>query len=152
MNERSSRTVEGDGGVPLSVLELRSGASPETVLFAHATGFCKEVWLPIVDDVADACQIDAVLFDTRAHGSSGRSDPPLDWWDLGRDVLALTDPQGAVVGVGHSAGAASLVLAELMAPGTFAMTRRLPRSGATRMVASTVVRWFALTMTTLEKG
>jgi hypothetical protein len=40
----------------------------------------------------------------------------------------------------------------MIAPGTFAMTRRLPRSGATRIVASTVARSFALITTTLENG
>ena len=40
----------------------------------------------------------------------------------------------------------------MIAPGTFVMTRRLPRSGAIRIVASIVVRSFALTVTILENG
>jgi pimeloyl-ACP methyl ester carboxylesterase len=50
------------------------------------------------------------------------ADPPFDWWDLGRDVLTALDDAGCrrPLGVGHSAGGAALVLAELLRPGTFA--------------------------------
>jgi len=59
--------------------------------------------------------------DQRGHGDSGPAPTPCDWWDLGRDVLAVLDHLAAVhpLGLGHSSGAAALVMAELLRPGTF---------------------------------
>lgn len=85
----------------------------------HATGFCKELWGP----VAALLQPHPVLApDQRGHGDSSTPPPPYDWWDLGRDLLALVAAGGLArpVGLGHSSGAAALVMAELLRPGTFA--------------------------------
>lgn len=90
------------------------------VLASHATGFCKEVFRPVVADLASSVPAAEVrAFDHRAHGDSEVPEPPFDWWDLGKDVLTVLDGRTSVTGVGHSAGAASLLLAELLAPGTF---------------------------------
>lgn len=44
----------------------------------------------------------------------------MDWWDTARDALAVCGEQtGGVVGIGHSMGAAALLMAETLAPGTF---------------------------------
>ena len=104
------------------------------LLCAHATGFCKEVWRPVVSEIVTECSR-AVAFDFRGHGASSRfgSDDgcssaaaPLSWWDFGRDAAFVAAqmrrdklPQSPLVGVGHSKGATALVLAELLAPGTF---------------------------------
>ena len=61
--------------------------------------------------------------DQRGHGDSSTPPPPYDWWDLGRDLLeVVADGCGLErpVGLGHSSGAAALVMAELLRPGTFA--------------------------------
>jgi len=102
-------------GLPIAAT-ITSG-EPQ-VVFAHATGFCKEVWGPVTDLLPGA---GALSIDQRGHGDSGVADPPFDWWDLGRDVLAAIGVAGWTrpIGVGHSSGAASLVMAELLAPGTF---------------------------------
>ncbi|HET9691663.1 MAG TPA: alpha/beta hydrolase, partial [Acidimicrobiales bacterium] len=64
--------------------------------------------------------------DMRGHGASGPSPTRrYDDWDLAAaDLLAVVDAlptaSGGVAGVGHSFGAATLVLAEQARPGTFA--------------------------------
>ncbi|MFQ5555680.1 MAG: alpha/beta fold hydrolase [Acidimicrobiia bacterium] len=121
MREGAPRTVAGAGDVALATLPVSHGEGGPTVIAAHATGFIKELWLPVLSDLAEAVPaFEAICFDHRAHGDSGAPPPPYDWWDLGRDVLAVVGGRSSVIGVGHSCGAAALALAELMAPGTFA--------------------------------
>jgi pimeloyl-ACP methyl ester carboxylesterase len=89
------------------------------VLAAHATGFCKELWEPVVRRAERPRQV--VALDQRGHGGSGSAPGTCDWWDLGRDLLVVVDHLGAErpVGLGHSSGGAALVMAELLRPGTF---------------------------------
>ncbi|MGQ0848636.1 MAG: alpha/beta fold hydrolase [Actinomycetota bacterium] len=90
-----------------------------TIAFAHATGFCGAVWRPILAELAP--RYATITWDFPNHGSSPRIPLPVDWWAFGewaRDRAA--GEQGPVIGVGHSMGGAALVMAELLAPGTFA--------------------------------
>jgi len=88
------------------------------LVYAHATGFCKEVWGPVIRSLPS---MGALAVDQRGHGDSGAPVPPFDWWDLGRDVVTAVEAIGwdRPCGVGHSSGAASLVMAELLRPGMF---------------------------------
>lgn len=90
------------------------------MLAVHATGFCKEMWEPVVDALEPPRPI--VTLDQRGHGDSSVPPPPYDWWDLGRDALAVADACGleGSLGLGHSSGATALVMAELLRPGTYA--------------------------------
>lgn len=96
----------------------RSGSGLPAV-FAHANGFCKEMWRPITRLLPE---LDSVALDQRGHGSSAIGPSPFDWWDLGRDVLtaveALAMAEGRI-GVGHSSGGAALAMSEIIHPGTW---------------------------------
>ncbi len=85
----------------------------------HATGFCKEMWGPVVDPHLLGQAV--LAFDQRGHGDSAVPTPPFDWWDLGRDTLQWRHRlgEGGVVGLGHSSGATALMMAELLEPGAF---------------------------------
>lgn len=103
------------GGVAVGHWE----GSGTPVLAVHATGFCKELWGPVAGLLAPN---PVVAPDQRGHGDSSTPPPPYDWWDLGRDLLEVVADGGPShpVGLGHSSGAAALVMAELLRPGTFA--------------------------------
>ncbi|MGZ8786471.1 MAG: alpha/beta fold hydrolase [Acidimicrobiia bacterium] len=98
------------------------GSTSEHVLLAHATGFCKEVWDPVVAELrALGWGGSITAWDAPGHGGSPGLAEPFDWWDTARatlDVIAASEPAGPKLGVGHSMGGASLVMAELLAPGT----------------------------------
>lgn len=106
--------------MPAPVLH-RPGPEPGTVLLAHATGFCKEIWLPVIDELRTAGEDRTIVaWDAPGHGDAGPFPSAVDWWEVGRSALAaLGDAENGVVGVGHSMGGAALVLAELLRPGTF---------------------------------
>lgn len=99
-----------------------AAGSDEGWYFAHATGFCKEIWIPIFEEIqTERPDADLVAWDSAAHGESASPDPPFDWWAFGDDVLAVVDgrPHSHRIGVGHSLGGAALAMAELTRPGTF---------------------------------
>jgi pimeloyl-ACP methyl ester carboxylesterase len=89
-----------------------------SVAFAHATGFCGAVWRPVVEHLPEG--LDVRVWDFPCHGSAPRLDHPIDWWSFGEWALDQVAPlDGPLIGVGHSMGGASLVMAELLSPGRF---------------------------------
>jgi pimeloyl-ACP methyl ester carboxylesterase len=110
--------VPSTDGVVVALHDL--GGTGRPVLFAHATGFCGRMWAPVV---AHLPGWRAWAPDVRAHGDALIApETPLGWAAVARDLLAVVDHVGLVdvVAVGHSMGAASLLLAETARPGTFA--------------------------------
>jgi pimeloyl-ACP methyl ester carboxylesterase len=115
-----ARSFVARDGIEVALLDWGGSHDEPLVVFVHATGFCKEVCVPIVDDLlARTTRLRAVAIDQRAHGDSDVPPVPFDWWDSGRDLVELVAGAAQVVGVGHSAGGAALLLAELLHPGTF---------------------------------
>jgi pimeloyl-ACP methyl ester carboxylesterase len=99
------------------------GGDGRSVLLAHATGFHGLVWRPVARRLVDA-GFHVWSFDFRGHGDSARSTVPYAWERFGEDALAVATELGlardsALLAVGHSKGAAALLLAEADAPGTF---------------------------------
>jgi len=106
------------------------GAGP-TALFVHATSFCADGWQPVVAELQQAASPSprAVATDQRGHGGS---DAPADsaayqWTRLAEDLAAIASKlaaedrmRSAVIGVGHSSGATSLLATAGMHPERFA--------------------------------
>lgn len=109
--------IASTDGVELEVHDL-GGDGPD-LLLCHATGFHGRVWEPL------AARLDGHhrwSVDLRAHGDSTTpTDRSLEWYGFADDILSVIDALGLdrPFGVGHSKGAASLLLAEQARPGTF---------------------------------
>ena len=107
---------DGSDGAPVALHDL--GGRGRTALFVHATGFHGHVWAPVAALLGD--RLAAWAVDLRGHGDSPAATRPTEWAGFGRDVVTATRRLGRpLLGVGHSLGAAALLMAELAEPGTF---------------------------------
>lgn len=114
--------VESVDGVTIAVHDFGGKGSP--VLLSHATGFHAHCWEPLAADLAGRHHV--VGFDHRGYGDAETVDPAtIEWGQYGHDALAAarwlsSAHDGApVVGVGHSMGGASLLMASLVEPHLF---------------------------------
>lgn len=109
-----------DSTVTVPLLQWPGQGEP-TIVCAHATGFSKELWRPFADEFRRAGgTVPVVAFDFQSHGEARKLAHPVDWWAFAGDVDgALSSVSGTVVGLGHSMGAAALIMRELLHPGTF---------------------------------
>src|SRR5437868_6259323 len=109
-------TFTSSDGFDVAAWDLGGDGPP--VLMAHATGFHGLVWRPMAAALPD---FRCYSFDERGHGDSFR--PPghdYDWIGFADDALTVVDGLGLghPFGIGHSAGAAALLMAEAFRPGT----------------------------------
>lgn len=111
-------TVASTDDVTLRLYDL--GGTGPPLLLCHATGFCGQIWEPMVAPLRRRHH--CISFDFRAHGRStrpvGRS---LVWDGMADDVLAVANaisPDRPIAAVGHSMGGTSLLMAEHRKPGT----------------------------------
>lgn len=114
--------IPSTDGLQIAVHDMGGSGSP--VLLSHATGFHAHCFEPLAASLAPFHH--CVGFDHRGYGDSEQVDPAtLEWMPYGNDALAaarhLSDlHDGApVVGIGHSMGGASLLMAALREPSLF---------------------------------
>ena len=118
---RPGPRAQGPDGTEIATWELGGDGPP--LVFTHGTGLTSAMWSGVAPLLTG---YRCIAVDMRGHGGSGPSPDRRydDWWLSGGDVVAALDAlgleAGEVAGAGHSFGAASLVLAELTRPGTFA--------------------------------
>jgi len=119
----SPAMIASTQGVRVALHDLGGPGDPAApvLLFAHATGFCGQVWEPTAAPLTDRYR--CVALDLRGHGvSETPGEASLHWSHMGDDVLAALDSDRIggdreVHGVGHSLGCAALVLAASRRPG-----------------------------------
>jgi len=106
-------------GARIAAYEL--GGRGDVLLIAHATGLCGPMYQLLADELTDRFRV--VALDFRGHGNSSAT-PDLDyrWQRMAEDVVAVSEQIGTtpIHGFGHSMGGAALLLAENLAPSTFA--------------------------------
>ncbi len=118
-----STTFRTTTGAALAVYDW--GGAGDPTLLAHPTGFHGRAWAPIARRLVAAGRR-VWSFDFRGHGDSDRPpDGGYHWSGFAADARAVAGHLGlagdpALVAVGHSKGAASLLLGEVAAPGTYA--------------------------------
>lgn len=114
-----NRSLRSFDGARIAWSDNPGAGSGPPVLIAHGTGFNSGALRPVTEGLRSHSRR-VVAFDHRNHGLSQGALTPSSWWDSARDCLELArEIGGPVVGVGHSMGGATLMLAASMEPELF---------------------------------
>ncbi|KAK9764612.1 hypothetical protein K7432_007731 [Basidiobolus ranarum] len=115
-------------GVKVSTNFWTTSEAVGTIIFAHATGFHKEIWNPTLLHLKDAAiKYNFITYDVRNHGDSALENLSLlsekcEWRILSEDMLEFLEQikvKRPLIGVGHSMGGCTTLLAEELKPNTF---------------------------------
>lgn len=113
--------VESGDGAEIVVHRLGGDPDAPPLLISHATGFHARCYRAAAVRLAHRYRV--VALDHRGHGLTPvPTGGGIDWREFGDDVVAVgraVAPQGGLLGVGHSMGATTLLLAALAAPDLF---------------------------------
>ncbi|HUF96824.1 MAG TPA: alpha/beta hydrolase [Ilumatobacter sp.] len=114
-------TRVGSSDAQIAVHVLAGDPSRPPLLISHATGFHAHAYLPVAQRLADRFHVFGI--DHRGHGATASpGGNTIDWTDCGADTAAVARsiaPDGGLVGVGHSMGGATLLLAAHRDPQLF---------------------------------
>ncbi|MEW6269438.1 MAG: alpha/beta hydrolase [Thermodesulfobacteriota bacterium] len=117
----SAQRIEVNG-IGLAVTDHGGAAAgrPRALVLAHATGFCGEVWRPLVPALRARFRV--VTFDQRGHGNSDKPDAAYEWGRFVDDLAALLEALDLrdVYAVGHSKGGAAVAGVAATRPGAIA--------------------------------
>lgn len=109
-------------GITIAMHDFGGTGSP--VLLSHATGFHAHCWEPLAEELTPRHHVTG--FDHRGYGDAETVDPAtIEWRQYGNDALAAARALSAqhdgqpIIGVGHSMGGASLLMASLIEPSLF---------------------------------
>lgn len=118
--------VRTEEGLDLAIHHWTTGSSTglPPLLISHATGFHGRAYEAVATALQD--QFDCWALDYRGYGDSTvGSDWVVDWNDYAKDALVAIEeiyartgaPRGSLVAIGHSMGAANLLIASRLSPG-----------------------------------
>jgi len=116
-----------NSAIEISLLDW--GGEGPLALLHHATGFCAGVWGPVAERLREHYHV--IAMDARGHGESSKPEGAdcYHWELFGRDVLSVAEvlaaehPDGRVaLGIGHSIGGSSILMASAERPDLFERT------------------------------
>ena len=110
-----SRFVESSG-VNHHYLEWGNPGNPSVVMF-HAVGMCSQIWNNAARDLAKNYHV--YSFDLRGHGDTEHPEGGFNFQQIGADVASVLETMGleGSIGIGHSAGGMSMLIADSMVSG-----------------------------------
>jgi pimeloyl-ACP methyl ester carboxylesterase len=128
MTTKTRRVITKDG-VSLALSQFTASTttpplSPK-IFFSHANGFHGRIFQTTIKSLQEKEPYECWSIDHRGHGQSICQLPKQFNWEIfGEDILTsldaiATSPEEKIIGVGHSFGAASLLIAALKNPQRF---------------------------------